>query len=189
MKNIDARGLNCPEPVIKTKNALDEHKEVITIVDNKDAAANVKRMAEKLDSKVNIIKDNDFYKVKIKRKDDKENTNLADDKGRVYFIKSDILGKGEKQLGRVLIQGFFHTLLEQNPLPHTIIFINSGVKLPTLNENVIDSLKILKEKGVNILACGTCLDYYNLSDKLKVGEISNMYEIVESLNRYQVISI
>jgi len=189
MKKIDAKGLDCPEPVVLTKNALKENKEIITIVDNEAAANNVKKLATKLGAKAEIKKIDSNFEVNIKKTEKNSEKDENKSEGKVYFFKSDKLGKGEDELGNVLIKGFLHTLLELDPLPQKLIFMNSGVKIATENEDAIDSLKKLEDKGVTILSCGTCLDYYGLEDKLDVGEISNMYEIVESLNSSNVITI
>lgn len=190
MKKIDARGLNCPKPVIKTKKAIEENDEVEVLVDNETASKNVKKLGIKMGAKVTVVKENDnYYKLLISdyKKTNKTDKNL--NKGKVIFVKSEYLGTGEQQLGDILIKGFIKTLLEINPLPDKIIFINSGVKLACKNEDVINSLKKLTDNGVEVLSCGTCLDYYNLTDELKVGNVSNMYEIVESLNKGNVLEI
>lgn len=189
MKKIDARGLDCPEPVVKTKNALDEHREITTIVDNRIAAKNVSKLAEKMNCSVEINEESDDFQVVLRQRENNESKRVLEQKGKVYFIKSDKLGEGEAELGSVLMNGFIYTLLDVDPLPDRIIFINSGVKIPTLNEDAIDSLESLEEKGVEILSCGTCLDYYELKDQLAVGTVSNMYEILDLLNDNNVVSI
>ena len=182
MQEIDARGLDCPAPVVKTKKALENYQEVTTIVDNQIAAKNVSKMGKKMNCNVEIREDNADFKVVLSRNDDNVNKKSSEEQGKVYFIKNNKLGKGKEELGSILMKGFIYTLLDVDPLPKKIIFMNSGVKIPTNNEDAIESLKKLQEKGVNILACGTCLDYYGLEDKLAVGSISNMYEILDSLN-------
>ena len=194
MKEIDAKGLDCPAPVVKTKKALEDNDELLTIVDNEVAANNVKKLAVKLGCEVEVNKENDkLYKLKIKKvnnqKEESEEESKDDDNAKIYFFKSDKLGKGEDELGNVLIKGFIHTLLDVEPLPEKIIFMNAGVKIPTQNKDAIDSLKELEDKGVSILSCGTCLDYYQIKDELEVGSISNMYEIVENLNSKEVVVI
>lgn len=86
-------------------------------------------------------------------------------------------------LGEILVRGFFHTLGEVEPLPDTIIFFNSGVKLVVEGSSVLEDLRDLHERGVEILVCGTCLGYYGLKDKVVVGEVSNMYAIAETMLR------
>ena len=93
------------------------------------------------------------------------------------------LGRGEAELGDILIRGFLHTLNEVQPLPAILVFINSGVKLVAADSAVLDDLRALCDKGVEILACGTCVNYYALKDKVAVGQVSNMYSIAEALLR------
>ncbi len=95
-----------------------------------------------------------------------------------------------KELGKLLIKGFIYTSSEYDKLPKTIVFFNSGVKLTTEGSPCLDDLEKLQDNGVEIISCGTCLDYYGLKEKLKVGEISNMYTIYETLfNAGKVINI
>jgi selenium metabolism protein YedF len=100
----------------------------------------------------------------------------------VLVVSSEYMGRGEHpELGNVLIRGFFHTLGEVEPVPDTIIFFNSGVKLVAQGSSVLEDLQALSEQGTEILACGTCLGYYELMEKLAVGEVSNMYTIAETM--------
>ncbi len=194
MKEIDARGLDCPGPVVKTRNALKEEKEVMVIIDNEVAAKNVTKLAQKMGYKVDEFKEeeNNIKLEIIKEENDgkESQTKEASEMDRkVYFLTSDTLGDGEEELGKFLMKGFISTLLEVEPLPEKVIFMNAGVKVPTLNLEAVESLEKLSERGVTILSCGTCLDYYKLKDDLKIGSISNMYEIVESLHQGNVVEI
>ncbi|MDY6826404.1 MAG: sulfurtransferase-like selenium metabolism protein YedF [Bacillota bacterium] len=112
-----------------------------------------------------------------------ENITKADDCQRktVLFISSDKLGKGNDELGKTLIRNFIHTLSGQENPPETIIFINAGVKLIAAGSPVIEELTVLQNNGVKILACGTCLDYFDLKEKIMVGQISNMHDITAIL--------
>ena len=192
---VDARGLNCPMPVINTKKELDKIEEgvVITTVDNEIAKENVLKLANSLNCEANIIKnEKDFISIEIKKGENviiEKNENVAlEDK--CIFISSDKMGEGNDELGRVLIKGFIYTLTECKPYPKRIILVNGGVKLSTENEATIENLKILEKAGVEILSCGTCLDYYGLKEELQVGTVTNMYTIVEIMkNSSQTISI
>ena len=93
------------------------------------------------------------------------------------------MGRGEPELGQILVRGFFHTLGEIEPLPGTIIFFNGGVRLVVEGSPVLEDLLSLRDKGIEILACGTCLDYFGLKERIAVGEVSNMYTIAETLLR------
>jgi selenium metabolism protein YedF len=184
MKEIDCRGMACPQPVITTKKALEEMEqgELILIVDNPSARENVERFAQSQGARVTIEKkENDFYLHIEKR----SACDLAGSPQRaekvVIYINSNVLGIGDEALGSILIRSFFKTLLDLEPKPSRLIFINSGVRLTTEGSEVLESLKALSEKGMAILSCGTCLDFYGLKEKLKVGIISNMYDIAQSL--------
>jgi selenium metabolism protein YedF len=109
----------------------------------------------------------------------------------VLTVPSEFMGRGEHdELGHVLIRGFFHALGELQPLPEKIIFFNSGVKLVVEGSPVLEDLQALSRRGVEITACGTCLEYYKLKEHSAVGEISNMYTIAETmLGACKVISL
>ena len=192
---VDARGLNCPMPVINTKKELDKIEEglVIATVDNEIAKENILKLANSLNCEAKIIKEEkDLISIEIKKGENviiEKNENIAlEDK--CVFISSDKMGEGNEELGKVLINGFIYTLTESKPYPKHIILVNGGVKLSTENEATVENLKILAESGVEILSCGTCLDYYGLKEKLQVGSITNMYTIVEIMkNSLQTISI
>jgi selenium metabolism protein YedF len=99
----------------------------------------------------------------------------------VVLLSSDVFGTGEDELGRILMRAFVKTLGELEPLPTKILFANAGVRLTTKGSNLIDDLRELESAGVEILSCGTCLDYFGLVDALEVGAKTNMYEIVSAL--------
>jgi len=191
MKTVDARGKACPEPVILTRKALTEANKLLVIVDNDTSQMNVRRMAEKSGYRVETEQKADGIYVQITPG---ASSATAEKSGNghtiVVLVAGDTLGRGEAELGNVLIRGFLHTLNEVEPLPSTIILINSGVKLAGEGSPVLDDLRALGDKGVEILACGTCLNYYGLKDKLAVGQVSDMYSITEVLLRSdRVISV
>lgn len=187
-KEVDARGKACPKPVIMTKKALDEIESgvVITIVDNEVAKENVCKLAKSMNYNFEVekTKDKDFL-IYITKGDVVEAENntcqLNIFKDMTIVFGSDKMGEGSDELGKILMKGYIYTLTESIPYPSTLLFLNSGVKLTTEGSEVIDDLKKLEEQGVEILSCGTCLDFYNLNDKLKVGEVTNMYTIVEEM--------
>jgi selenium metabolism protein YedF len=201
-KTVDARGLACPRPVILTRNALKETSHVMTIVDNEAAKHNVTRMAEKTGHNVEVEEreDGTYIAISVPDTDVQETTPEteaatvvpASPSGPpVLFVSSEFMGRGaHDELGNVLIRGFFHTLGEVEPVPDTIVFINSGVKLTVEGSPVLEDLQALSERGVEILACGTCLSYYEIMEKLAVGEVSNMYSIAETLlNAGKVVNL
>ena len=97
------------------------------------------------------------------------------------MIKSEFLGDGNDELGKVLMKGFLYTVTETKPYPEKVVLLNSAIKLSTINEETVVHLKKLEEAGTKIYSCGTCLNYYDLADQLKVGVTGNMYDVVESL--------
>ncbi len=106
----------------------------------------------------------------------------------VLTIPSQVMGRGDsEELGEILIRSFFHTLGEVEPLPDTVIFFNSGVKLVVEGSEVLEDLRGLQDQGVKILACGTCLGHYGLKEKVAIGEVSNMYAIAETLLRAEKV--
>jgi len=184
MKEIDCRGMACPQPVITMKKVLEESedKEFILIVDNPAARDNVERFAQSQGAVVDIEeKEKDFY-LHIQKG---SRCNLASSVQKaekvVIYINSNLLGIGEEALGTILMRAFLKTLLDLKPIPSKVIFINSGVRLTTEGSEVLETLKAISEQGVEILSCGTCLDFYGLKEKLKAGVISNMYDIAQSL--------
>lgn len=196
-ETVDARGLACPQPVIETRNALLEHERVEVIVDNETAQYNVTRMAEKTGCQVTSTFRAEGIYLNITRSDapgtmaTPESAAVSTPAGSlVVSIPSEYMGSGGAELGEVLMRGFFHTLGEVQPRPDTIIFYNSGAKLVVEGSPVLEDIRALNKAGVEILACGTCLDYYELKELLAVGEISNMYTIVELLlSAGKVVSI
>ncbi|HHU70058.1 MAG TPA: sulfurtransferase-like selenium metabolism protein YedF [Thermoanaerobacterales bacterium] len=184
-KTVDARGLACPKPVLLTKKALEEIEEgnVLTIVDTEIARDNVIKLAKSMDCNIITEESNGSFYINISKKQPMELTDIfrSNESDYVLLVTSQFMGKGSEELGRVLINSFFYTLSESKNLPQCILFINSGVNLTTQKTSIIESLTFLESKGVEILSCGTCLDFYNLKDRLLIGGITNMYTIAEKL--------
>ena len=188
-KIIDARTLSCPQPVVLTKKALEEVDEVVTIVDNEAARDNVSRLAGSQGCEVTIEPKEDGIYLTLRKAEsgpaEEERVPATD---IVLFIASDILGRGDnQQLGDLLMQSFLHTVGGLKSKPQTIIFINNGVKLVTKDSLVLGELHQLEKQGIEILACGTCLSRLQLMDKVAVGQVSNMYVIVDTLLRAEKI--
>ena len=191
---VDAMGDNCPIPVIKTKKVLDALTESAIVevsVDNEIALQNVIKMAnqKELSTTSETINENHFI-IRIQYGDvesqevQKEEILCKVDKEEktVVVLSSDKMGEGNDDLGKVLIKGFIYALTQLDKYPKSILLYNSGVKLSSEGSDSIEDLKILENNGVEILSCGTCLNFYELSDKLKVGSVTNMYTIVEELS-------
>jgi selenium metabolism protein YedF len=187
---VDARKMACPAPVMLTARAIKEDAELITIVDNKTAENNVAEYARSQGLSVAVRPENDgTYLTLTKRAglpqaETKPAPVPAATTGIVVFIGSDMIGRGENTaLGDLLMQSFLHTIGGISLKPETIIFMNSGVKLVTLDSPALADLKALAEIGIEIIACGTCLSRLELMEKVAVGKISNMYTIAETLFR------
>lgn len=187
---IDAKGLLCPKPLILTKKAINKRIEnFIIIVDNSTAKDNIKRFLEDNNKNFRIKEeDNNFY-IEVSNdnitinSDPVEYCSVPAKRNSVICFKDNKMGFGDEELGEILIKGFINTIIELDSLPKTLIFYNNGVKLTLESSGVFQSLKELEEKKVKIIICGTCVDYYNIKDKINIGIISNMYEIMEELNK------
>ena len=185
IKELDARGLFCPQPVLQTKNMLEEMSEgiLMVMVDNTIARENVKRFAESNGCSVKVEeKTGEYLLTIIKGEVPEVNNNIKAGVGQIILISTDVLGKGDRKLGETLMEAFIYTLVDAKPSPQKIILLNEGVKLATYGSPVLEPLEILQNKGVGILSCGTCINFYQLKDKLKIGTITNMVEVVESLS-------
>lgn len=185
---VDARGLACPQPVIQTRKAMEQSAQVVTLVDNDTAVANVSRMAAKAGWQVKVDDEGSLFRIHIEQ-DGARAAVVSQATGQaesvagpsVLAVSSDVMGRGDDVLGHILIRGFFHTLGEITPLPQTLIFYNTGARLACEGSPVLDDLRALEEAGVEILVCGTCLGHLEIKDQLAVGHVSNMYDIAEAM--------
>ena len=187
---VDARGLACPKPVIQTRKAMQQAAQIVTLVDSETSVTNVSRMAQKAGWQVNVVPQGDEYRIELAQGEIRAQAGeLPVGKAEtlsvplVLVVSSDIMGRGETELGAILIRGFFHTLGEVEPLPQTILFFNSGVKLACQGSPVLDDLRALEAGGIEMLVCGTCLGYFEIKEELSVGQVSNMYDIAEAMLR------
>ena len=187
MSVVDCRGLACPQPVIATKQALEQFKggELIVIVDNVISCNNVERFVHSQGCSVEIKEQGqDFYlhiqKPSVEHEEKATGIDLREKKVVVY-INSQLLGGGDQALGSFLMKAFLKTLLDLEPKPSRLILVNSGVQLAAEGSNVLETLQRLSEKGVEIVCCGTCIDFYELKGKMGIGLISNMYDIIQSM--------
>lgn len=187
MKIIDAKGKNCPMPVIMAKKEIDSGEKLFMVqVDNKIAVENLKKLANSqgFESKVSELNGNFSVTFNGTCEECEEIlAKISGDKIENYavFIGKDIIGAGSDELGKSLMKMFFYTLSESEKVPKYILFMNDGVKVPTLNEQAIEHLKDLEKLRVNILVCGACLNFYGLEEKIAVGKVSNMYEITSAM--------
>ncbi len=188
-ERVDARGLSCPKPVIETKKILDALTEgsVTTIVDNEAAMQNVKKLAESMSYCVNVQEIEGDYYIHMYKGELSQDVRMQSSKKKdlVILFGTNTMGQGSAELGKVLLRSYIYALAEYQPYPKALLFVNDGVRLTTEGSDVIEYLRKLESEGVEILSCGTCLDYYHLKDKLMVGGVTNMYTIVEKLHGFR----
>ena len=184
-KEIDARGLQCPQPVILTKKELDTITEGVltTLVDNEVAKENVSKLVQGLGFEYEVDEREGYYQITIFKGDGQLEVKEEEDNFEDLTIAftSNTMGKGNDELGKILMKSFIYTVSETEPLPKTMVFYNGGVRLTCQGSEVLDDLKKLEAAGVEIISCGTCLDFLKLKEDLRVGSISNMYTIYEKL--------
>ena len=190
---VDALGLACPLPVVKTIKALEALTGPATVethVDNEVAVQNVTRLAE---GKGFPVRSEKLAEGHFVIRMDANGTAgekavqtpvacVPDRRGNtVVAVSSDAVGRGSDELGRQLMKGFLYALSQLDELPKTILFYNGGARLTTEGSLSLEDLRAMEAQGVQILTCGTCLNYYGLTEKLAVGGVTNMYTIVETL--------
>ncbi len=187
-KLIDAMGQSCPIPVLMAKAAIAAGEDTFTVlVDNQTSVENLKRLAASQGFSAGVQGGEGRFSLDFSRSGQavlpQETPVPATAPTGAYavFVGRDIIGSGDRELGTNLIRMFFYTLAASDQLPAAILFMNDGVKLPALDSQVIDHLNTLCAKGVDVLVCGTCLNFYGLADRLGVGTASNMYDILSRM--------
>ncbi|HUI92382.1 MAG TPA: sulfurtransferase-like selenium metabolism protein YedF [Chitinivibrionales bacterium] len=192
MKTVDARDMACPKPLIlarKALNGLAAGGRVRVMVDNETSVQNIKRYCRDNGVGASVSKQGRLFALTLAKRGTKAaaaneaaySGSGAPAKPHVVVFRSDTMGTGPAELGAVLVKAFVNTIKEVKPLPSHLIFYNSGVNLVVEGSALIGPLSDLEKMGVKILACGTCLDYFNLKDRLKVGDVSNMFTILETI--------
>ena len=180
MIKVNAIGEVCPKPVIMTKKALKEIESgvVEVSVDNVTSKENVEKMAKEMGHTFETKEEGNVFVITITKAGEKQE-NSSEEENIVISIGSDKMGEGEDELGKILIKGFIYALTEAETLPKTVLLYNKGVLLTSTFEDTVKDLKILEERGVEILSCGTCANFYHVQDQIKVGTLTNMYTILE----------
>jgi len=186
---VDAKGLACPQPVVLSKNALTEisEGEVVVYLDSDVSKENVVRMARHVGCSVAVNeKEEGVFEVRITKVPSKEKSkgkapqpNMAEGE-IVYLFDSDFIGTN-RELGKVLSNGFLNAIAALPNKKGSVVLISNGVRLATKGSYVLEQLSKLKDSGINILICGTCLDFFKIREKVKVGTVSNALEIMECL--------
>ncbi|MGB5158296.1 sulfurtransferase-like selenium metabolism protein YedF [Desulfobacterium sp. N47] len=188
-KEVDARGLSCPAPVLQTKAVIDSESpdSIEVIVDNEAAGQNIRRFLESQDYKVSERQDGLDYCISGKREGEAATQKRApeirksEDKKIMIMVTTDRIGHGDDELGAKLMTSFLKTLKEVGSELWRLVFLNNGVKLTVEDSNDLSSLEELEKSGITILVCGTCLDHFKLLEKKRVGETTNMLDIVTSM--------
>ncbi|MBS5037749.1 MAG: sulfurtransferase-like selenium metabolism protein YedF [Fusobacterium sp.] len=180
MIKVNAVGEVCPKPVIMTKKALKEIESgvVEVSVDNVTSKENVEKMAKEMGHTFETREEGNVFVITITKAGEKQE-NSSKEENIVISIGSDKMGEGEEELGKILIKGFIYALTEAETLPKTVLLYNKGVLLASTFEDTVKDLKVLEERGVEILSCGTCANFYHVQDQIKVGTLTNMYTILE----------
>ena len=199
-KIIDCKGMACPLPVVNAKKASEEMgagDQLTVLVDNEIAVQNLTRFAEHKGFTVSAEKKGEKeYAVVMGisgavAEEAKEDVACVMDvrrKGMLVVLSANVMGTGDSKLGTSLMKAFVFALTKQDQLPDTILCYNTGAYLTCEGADTLEDLKLLESEGVTILTCGTCLDFYGLKEKLGVGGVTNMYDIVERMeNAAQII--
>jgi selenium metabolism protein YedF len=203
MKQIDCRGLACPQPVLRAKDALEQgEKSFAVLVDNEASRDNILRFGHSRNCQVEAVTLEDgCFLLNFSAgpgRGEKESPGAGDSFDEtdyqcaipekqatgcnlVYAIGSDTMGRGSDELGWALLQTYISTIKEISPPPRRILFYNGGVRLVATPGKALEALRDLEKNGVQILSCGTCLDFFKLGKNPLVGKSTNMFELMDSL--------
>jgi len=192
---VDTRGLTCPEPVIRTKKALAEMSggSLVCLVDNPISRENVVKFARSQGCDVSVSEAQGVYHITVVKGTEEHGGRLSEiaeqpqkmpeADSTVYLITADELGRGDSRLGQTLMKSYLYALSESDHVGQQLIFLNAGAKLTCQESECLQSLERLVAKGFVVKTCGLCLDFYGLKEKLAVGEVTNMYAILEAMGK------
>jgi len=180
---LDVRGMACPMPVVSVKKALESTQDGLRVLLDEGAPReNVRRFAEGRGYQVQEEPCEGGFAFTISGGAEKRELKMAERSGAsIMLIGTDRLGDGPEDLGRLLMKNFIMTLLELAELPDRMFFLNTGVLLTAQGSEVVEALEALGNRGVEVLSCGVCLDFFKKKDKLAAGAVTNMFTIAESL--------
>ena len=189
MKEIDARGLACPAPVLLTKESIEKEQPNLlkVIVDNEAAKQNVSRFLESQQFEASVQQEGDDFHVIGEQGESPFSEEIAaalseaESKKIMVMVATDRIGYGDDELGLKLMSSFIKTLKEMGPEVWRLVFVNNGVKLAIGGSEVLSDLQDYEKEGLHILVCGTCLNHFNLLDQKQVGETTNMLDIVTAM--------
>lgn len=189
MIKLDYSQHQCPYPVVETRKQMlaNPGQLLEVLVGDKAGRDNVSRLAAKMGYQAAAEAAGSNYKLNLTPAEGQEETTTQSETttpaaitGKtVIYCGSDRMGDGDDEFGRLLMRNFLTTLLEMDPLPDTILFVNSGINLTTTGSEVLEALTILDSRGVDIASCGLCLDFYQKKEQLRVGRTTNMFEMAE----------
>lgn len=193
---IDARGKQCPAPIIMTKKGINSAKEgeqIVVLLDNDTSCSNLSNFLNELKIEYTLNYQNEYTSIVFFKGNNSKIAILGEEVCEVPNIKSSIsnyavvlktetMGEGDAELGKLLMRAYLSTICDGDlPLPKSVVMYNAGVKLAIQNSDTSLKLKELESRGVEIVACGTCVDFYELKGQISVGTIGNMYKINEIL--------
>ena len=198
MEQVNAIGEACPIPVIKAKKRLAEITEgqLEVLVDNDIAVQNICRLAESEKCGIEIIEDNGIFHIillkgQVPQSAPDSSAVIASvpsapilkpiSEKTVVILSADTMGSGSDELGRILMKGFIYALTQLDKLPDTVLLYNTGARLAVAGSESLQDLIALERAGTTVKTCGTCLNYFEVADQLGVGEVTNMYSIVEEM--------
>jgi len=189
MKEIDARGLACPAPVLQTKNAIEKENlnSIEVIMDNEASRQNVSRFLKSQGFDVSVQERGGDFHITGRREGGVEPEEVKPEKQNaeknkiMVMVANNCMGHGDDELGSKLMASFLKTLKEMGDELWRLVFVNNGVKLTIDGSDVLSVLKEYEKDGLHILVCGTCLTYFNLLEKKQVGETTNMLDIVTAM--------
>lgn len=187
MRQINAIGDACPLPVVKTKKGLDaiESGQLVVLVDNEVAVQNIRRLAGSTSCQFDVVQQEGIFHITLLKGEAQPSDASA---GReevvgktVVVLSADTMGTGDDELGQILMKGFIFALTQLDILPDTILLYNTGAKLAVHGSSSLEDLIALEQAGATVLTCGTCLNHLGIAEQLGVGEITNMYRLVEEM--------
>ena len=182
MKSLDVRGMACPLPVVSVKKGLESAPgELLVLLDDGAPRENVRRFAEGRGYRVQEEAVEGGFALTITGSEQRSITAVERAGATIMLIGSDRLGDGPEDLGRLLMRNFIMTLPDLAELPDRMLFINTGVLLTVAGSEAVEALEALGNRGVEVLSCGVCLDYFKKKELLAAGGVTNMFTIAESL--------
>jgi selenium metabolism protein YedF len=185
MEKLDLREHQCPYPVVQTRKAmLDTPGILLSVLVGDDVARdNIQRLAESMGYTVDIDETDGGFSLQLKPENKQQAaTEASPVSGKtVTFLTADSMGKGDDELGRILMKNYLFTLTEMERVPDKMLLVNAAVKLACEGSDALEALDKIACMGVDIASCGLCLEFFDLKDQLKVGRTTNMLEVAESL--------